>query len=83
MHSPRGVSYVLGSVWTPHGLGTVSETEQLIFCLQGLCLRGSSLNRNTCDLIDTDVNISASNLPCVTGCVPLVIAAWDMIMSPT
>lgn len=80
--SPREVSYVLGSVWTSHGLGTVSETQQLIFCLQGLCLRGSSLNRNTSNLIDTDVNISAGILPHGTGCVPFVIASWDSIVSP-
>lgn len=76
-------------VWTPSWPGDCVKNRAIDFSPSGLvvpvlayavsrllCLRGSSLNRNTCGLLETEVNISAGNQLRVPGCAPFVTAAW-------
>lgn len=87
VHSPVVVSCVC--VWTPSWPGDCVKNRAIDFSPSGLvvpvlayaasrllCLRGSSLNRNTCGLVETKVNISAGNQLRVPGCAPFVTAAW-------
>ena len=47
-----------------------------------LCLRGSSLSRNTCGLLETEVNISAGNQLRVPGWTPLwLLPGYDQVSS--